>query len=131
MQLTILLFLASFLVACATPQTETPQVRVLVLSNGDDGLTQRLAEALRHGLQNLPRYSTVPTGEPSDLVISIERNVRPSFVSDLMYANYDVRFYEANDHRVTIGTSAGGCLANRVEDCAGTILRDFRQALDR
>ena len=130
MRPTMLLFLTSAFVACATPQAETPRVRVLVLSSGDDGLTGRLAEAIRHGLQDSRGYASIPIGEPPDLVISIESNVRPTFVEDVMYANYDVRFYRPIDYRITVGRSAGGCRAQRVEDCAETILRDF-YALNR
>ena len=127
MNLAHLAFAAIPLAAClSTPQGgETIAVAFSVV--GDDGATQRLAEALRNQLRRSGRYRLTFAEERADATLEITNHVQWYPVRGVDFIEYHVVFGRVSGER--LGESNGRCPAERMELCASRIVSDFTESL--
>ena len=115
------------LVACVSaPATDTP-IPVDFWRVGDDGLTQRFAEALQQRLRASGRYRLITAGEHAEIVITITDHARPVTFGGVDYFRYDVTF--GRDADTIFGRSAGRCMRRQMSDCARRIVAELERAL--
>jgi len=102
-------------------------VLVALYVGGDDGETQRLAEALTNQLSSSGRYRLALAEEQAEVAVTITDHVRPIVIRGVDYISYHITF--ARPGAGELGQSAGRCPARRMEACASRIFRDFRRVL--
>jgi hypothetical protein len=104
---------------CASSGVAT--VEVDVQANGDDGLTQRLANAVRaaYGLCG-SGYSVVEPGASGRLTTTIQENVRPRRIGARTRVSYRVGY---SVYGLSRRAKSGACWEDRIQDCARGIVR--------
>lgn len=122
--LCLLLTLAAFAIAVpAIPalckQRTTP---VEVWCGGDDGLTQRLKDALEQKLNLSPKFRLSSGKKPGTLVVTIPSNVKWKDVGRRTRVLYEVDFSTYDGK--TLGRINGSCWDDRLVTCAADITRD-------
>jgi hypothetical protein len=110
--------------AAAAPAKPTT---VVVLANGDDGLTQRLRDAIEGALKSSGAFTlSVGPVPPGTLVVRIPTNVPWKQIGSRTKVLYTVRF-EQLDGQV-IGKSEGSCWDGSLKACATRIVKDGKSA---
>lgn len=103
----------------AAPANATP---VEVWSGGDDGLTQRLRDALEHAFQSSPHF-VLSSGKQSDaLIVTIPTHVGWRDAGGRTQVTYTVTFASTDERN--LGTSKGSCWDDALARCTAHILRD-------
>lgn len=110
------------LMAWASEASSAKPTPVVVLADGDDGLTQRLSDAIETALKSSAAFMLGPGPVPSGaLVVRIPTNVDWKRVGGRTKVLYTVRF-ERVDGRV-IGKSGGSCWEDSLKTCAARIVK--------
>jgi hypothetical protein len=100
---------------------------VIVLANGDDGLTQRLRDAIEGALKSSGAFTlSVGPVQPGTLVVKIPTNVPWKQVGGRTKVLYTVRFEQLDGH--VIGKSEGSCWEGSLNTCATRIVKDAKTA---
>ena len=102
-------------------------VPVVVLCNGDDGLTLRLCDAVKHALEKAPDFRPGVTGKPHFLTVRIPTNVDWKRDGKRALATYSVEI-AMEDGRV-LRRAGGSCWESRLGVCAAGILAEARRAV--
>ena len=121
------------LVACAgcstvaAPTSVSPRkvVPVEVWTGGDDGLTQRLAEAVRNEFRQSSRFALVSGPAPESLRVTIPTHVGWEQRGGRLRVSYELRL--SRDGR-NLGERSGACWENDLRTCARLIVADAIQA---
>src|SRR5436305_218333 len=117
--------LASLIVCCGVGITSTPgwtaQVTpVEVWHVGDDGLTQRLTDAIEKALKNSRQFNFSTGRRPGTLLLTIPTNVAWKQIGNRTQANYRVEF--STIERRQLGISTGVCWDDTLTGCAKKIV---------
>jgi len=107
---------------CAPPH----RIPVEVWSGGDDGLTQRLQDAMERAFQASPDFVMSFGKKPGTLVVTIPTHVKWQNVSDRMLVRYKLEFSSASGQR--LASREGQCWADEYPKCAARILDDAKAA---
>ena len=100
------------------------KIPVIVLANGDDGLTLRLEQQLKRGFQSSSDFLVTEKSNHRTLLVRIETNLHWKQVGDKRFAQYSVEILNSTEKR--IGESFGGCWTDQLDECALQTLRDTR-----
>lgn len=122
-----LLVAALPLAACMSVQGGADPIGVALSVGGDDGETQRLAEALRNHLHASERFRVTLAQESPDATVTIADHVQWYPVRGVDFIEYHVVFGRPGDAQ--IGESIGRCPSRRMQVCASRIVSDFAIAL--
>ena len=109
--------IAAGVVAEAAPVKAT---LVEVWVGGDDGLTQRLRDAVEHAFQSSPRFVLSSGKKTGTLVVTIPTNVRWKQSGRRTQVFYNVDF--ASTERKNLGASKGSCWDDEFATCAAHIV---------
>jgi hypothetical protein len=123
--------LALIIAACAAdPATSVTKpdsrVPVEVASGGDDGLTQRLADAVRSEFAQSARFALAPASTPNVLTVTIPTHVGWEEVSGRNRVTYEVRLDRAGQK---LAESRGVCWEHDLRGCAQDIVAATARAL--
>lgn len=110
-------FIAGGVVTEAAP-AKASLVEVWV--GGDDGLTQRLRDAVEHAFQSSPRFILSSGKKAGTLVVTIPTNVRWKQCGKRTQVFYTVEF--ASTDQQNLGTSKGSCWDDDFATCAAHIV---------
>lgn len=122
--------------------------RVEVWHSGDDGLTQRLADAVRKGFESSSDFRLESTAEPGNLVVLIPKHVESKhlrwtpFVGRRTQIFYSVEFRIRREAKTPdstrspregapVSTQAGSCREDRIAGCATEIVRAARSVVSQ
>lgn len=94
---------------------------------GDDGLTQRLASALREAIVASPEFVEADDMSKRPLRLEIPTNVSWHSVGDKTSVDYAVVFTDSDSKY--LGGSFNGCWESEIPKCASKIISDLRLAL--
>jgi hypothetical protein len=110
---------------CATAAAQSP-VPVEIRRGGDDGLTQRFADALETGIGRSGTF-TMASGvsHPPFLVLNIPSHLEWTRVGDRVRARFQVEFRRGDSS--LLGSSSGDCRETQLEICAARVLNDARR----
>lgn len=115
------------LAACMSTGFDEGPVGVALYVGGDDGATQRLAEALTNQLNSSGRYRLALAEERTATRLTITNHVQWYPVRGVDFIGYDVAFGRPDGRE--LGRSVGRCQAQRMEVCALRIVHDLDRAL--
>ncbi len=102
-------------------------VPVSVLCNGDDGLTARLCDAMKHDFSKSPDFTLEVAHKPRILIVRIPTNVGWKKVNGRTKVLYKVEF-SLKDGR-ELGSSDGSCWERSLNECAVQVVSRTRGAL--
>lgn len=117
MKLVRLIFLTATLCACATTESAVGDT-VAIVTVGDDGLTQRLADAVEANARSA-RFTISTAGQPASLTIRIPTHVGWENVGSRMRVKYRAEFQRRG---VTKSSTSGECWDNELSVCASQIV---------
>ncbi len=112
--------------ACATDVSFAKPTLVEVWAGGDDGLTQRLSDAIENAFQASPDFALSRGKKPGTLIVTIPANVGWKQIGGRIEVRYTVEFASAEDQK--FGNSVGSCWDDSLAECASRILDDARIA---
>ena len=112
----------SLLVGCGVASAQTPRTLVEVWKGGDDGLTNRLADALKDAFKSSSGFELSTGKKPGTLVVTIPSNVEWKQVGKRTKVLYTVDF--ASIENQPLGTSKGTCWDDVLTKCADKIVKD-------
>ena len=95
---------------------------------GDDGLTQRFADALRSGIDRSPDFVTDRKSE-AGLQMTIPSNLTWSETEGRLRFTFVVEFTDSRS--TNLGVSTGVCWEDEMRECTERVLRDARTAARR
>jgi hypothetical protein len=124
-----LIIAVSFLVAWASASSQVPPTPVEVRCDGDDGLTNRLREALENAFQSSSDFRLSSGEKPATLVVTIPTNVmwtKAKRADKRTKVVYKVEFASADDK--AISESTGTCWDDALRKCADRIVKEARTA---
>jgi hypothetical protein len=125
-----LMITASLLVYGCSSQRVISDPRLVELwVSGDDGLTQRLADALDKELKTSSDFSMSSGKKPGTLVITIPTHVQWKDIGKRTQVFYTVEFSSISDQ--IIGASTGSCWDGEFKKCADQIMLDTKKAASR
>ena len=104
-------------------------IPVEVWSGGDDGLTQRLRDAVERAFQASPDFAMSFGNRPGTLVVTVPTHVKWQNLDDKTLVRYTIEFSSASGQR--LDRRKGRCWDNEYSKCAGRILGDARTAARR
>lgn len=127
------LIILSSLVACAkgaAPSASHPIIPVpfQIFTGGDDGLTQRLAQAVRDEFENSMAFTAVPVSAPNVLMVTIPTNVGWEEMGGKTRVTYRLRLERGG---LLLGESGGTCWEYELRACAQTVLDSAVRATSR
>lgn len=102
------------------------RIPVEVWSGGDDGLTQRLRDAMERAFQASPDFAMSFGKRPGTLVVTIPTHVKWQNVGDRMLVRYTLEFSSASGQR--LASREGHCWDDEYPKCAARILDDTKAA---
>lgn len=102
------------------------RILVEVWSGGDDGLTQRLRDALESAFKASKDFNLSSGKKPGTLVVTISTHVAWKQIGARNQVLYTVGFASTDDHK--IGTSTGSCWDDALAKGAAQIMKDARLA---
>jgi hypothetical protein len=109
------------LAGCVTPSHETAPVPVEVWTGGDDGLTQRLRDAVEDRLRASPRFVMLPGGVAANpLRVTIPTHVHWRDFGLRTRVRYQLELIRGGRD---LGRHAGSCWEAELNRCADQILR--------
>ena len=116
--------------ACSTAGNDTlavshDAVPVAVSTGGDDGLTQRLADAVRSGFEHSARFKLSPAGTPNVLKATIPTHVGWKEINGRTRVSYQLRLERGDRH---LGDSSGVCWENDLGACAAQMVEAASRA---
>jgi hypothetical protein len=114
------------LIGCATASASRAPVPVILLVGGDDGLTLRLAEAIRREVQASSRYRLAPASQVAGIVVRIDENVTALRSGGTSHFRYSITFERGG---VVVGNSAGGCPELHMRRCSRRVLIGLERSL--
>jgi hypothetical protein len=91
---------------------------------GDDGLTQRFADAIRSAISESKNFSRADVNEGA-LVMTIPTHVYWSEVQDKI--NFGVVVIMTDRHRKYLGAGTGSCWESDMKPCAERVLADAKR----
>src|SRR5215471_13432469 len=103
----------------AIPTQSTPTL-VWVRCNGDDGLTQRLCDALKRAFKSASDFQLSSGQKPGTLIVAVPTNVGWKRVGRRTRALYTIDFTLGGKN---LGSSKGSCWDGELEKCAAEILK--------
>jgi hypothetical protein len=112
----------SLLVACGVASAQTPRTLVEVWKGGDDGLTNKLADALKDAFKSSSDFQLSTGKKPGTLVATIPSNVEWKQVGKRTKVLYKVNFASVDNRPV--GASEGSCWDDALAKCANKIVKD-------
>jgi len=112
----------SLLLACGVASAQTPRTLVEVWKGGDDGLTNRLADALKDAFKSSSDFQLSNGKKTGTLVVTIPSNVEWRQVGKRTKVLYTVDFASIENH--PLGTSKGSCWDDVLTKCADKIVKD-------
>ena len=98
---------------------------VEVWRGGDDGLTQRLGDALQNAFDNSRDFTPSTGGKPGTVIVSVPSNVGWKQFGNRTQVRFSIDF--KNTDGATIGRSEGRCWEDAVAACAARVLRDLKR----
>jgi len=122
------------LVACGgcstvkAPLAAHAAIPVEVWTGGDDGLTQRLADAVRDEFSQSARFVLAPASTPNAFRVSIPTHAGRSEVSGRTRVTYDILF-ETAEHR--LDERSGSCWDDDLRECARMVVKQATVAVSR
>jgi len=93
--------------------------------SGDDGLTQRFADAIRHAVSKSGDLILAAAGE-GQLIMTIPTHVRWQNAGDKVRFQRVVVFADRSAKQ--IGISTGDCWDGALDECASAVVSDARNA---
>jgi hypothetical protein len=124
---TVLIMLAIQTLDARVADIPAKPVPVAVLCNGDDGLTARLCDAVKHDFSKSPDFTLEVAHKPRILIVRIPTNVSWKKVNGHTKVLYKVEL-SLKDGR-DLGTSDGSCWERSLNDCAVQVVSKTRGAL--
>ncbi|HVQ06843.1 MAG TPA: hypothetical protein VMS43_00260 [Allosphingosinicella sp.] len=119
------LAIASGMAGCATAAPQSP-IPVEIRRGGDDGLTQRFADALETGIRRSGTFTMVSgVSQPDFLVFNIPSHLEWTRVGDRVRARFQVELRRGDSS--LLGLSSGDCWETQLEICAARVLNDARR----
>jgi hypothetical protein len=103
------------------------KIPVIVLANGDDGLTLGLKQQLKRVFQSSSDFLVTEKNSHGTLLVRIETNLHWKQVGDREFAQYSIEILDSTEKR--IGGSVGECRTDQLVECALQTLRDTRMVL--
>jgi len=103
-----------------------PDRSVEVWVGGDDGLTQRLRDAIEHAFQSSPRFVLSSGKKSGALVVTIPASVRWKQFGKRTQVFYRVEFATTDQQKR--GASKGSCWDDESATCAAHIVGDAEVA---
>jgi len=102
-------------------------VPVVVLCNGDDGLTARICDAVKHDFSKSPDFTLEVANKPRIVIVRIPTNVGWKKVNGRIKVLYKVEFSlkEGRD----LGSSGGSCWERSLNNCAVQVVSKTRDVL--
>lgn len=117
----ILLAIAvSVCVGCTTVSAPNEPISVAVFTGGDDGLTQRLADAVRSEFAASPHFRSAASPTAAALRVTIPTHVRWERGAGGLQVSYEVQLAWSGRER----GSAGTCMERDLVICARQIVRE-------
>jgi hypothetical protein len=119
------LLLTILCAACATPRHAAVAGRsgvipVIISAGGDDGLTQRLADAVRTGFERSTAFVVTTAGTPSVLKVTIPAHVGWKQIGSRTQVTYQVVFERGGSRGIA---SRGFCWETDLADCSAQIVK--------
>lgn len=110
--------------ACSTAGDDTlamarDAVPVQVWIGGDDGLTQRLAEAVRIRFTHTAHFRLSPSVTPDTLTVTIPTHVSWKKIGRRTQVRYQLRLERDDRH---LGESSGVCWETDLDACAAQVV---------
>ena len=121
--LTTCLLLATF---AAKGQSSGP-TPVLILVDGDDGLTQRLGDAVKHKFKASAGFSASTAETPDTLIVTIPTNVHWQRIGGRTKLLNKVDFTFGHGNAIT--TKDGVCWEDQLTNCADQVLKIARNTV--
>jgi hypothetical protein len=125
-RLSAIIVVSLVLAMCGAKADGAKPTLVEVWCVGDDGLTQRLRDALENALKLSPDFSLSSGKKPGTLVVTIPTNVGWKQVGKRMQVLYAVEFASVDNQN--IGTNTGSCWDDMLSKCAAQIVKDAKIA---
>jgi hypothetical protein len=101
-------------------------VPVEVWTGGDDGLTRRLADAVRDEFKQSALFALTPASTPNSLRVSIPTNVEWEQVGGRTRVAYKLRLARGDR---TFGVTAGVCWENDLRTCARQVVEEATNSI--
>jgi hypothetical protein len=119
--------------ACSTAGSDTlalshDAVPVEVWTGGDDGLTQRLVDAVRNRFERSAQFRLSPSGTPNALKVTIPTHVGWEEINGKTRVSYQMRLERGNR---LLGDSSGVCWETDLEGCANQVVETASRATFR
>ena len=105
--------------AAAPVASPTNPIPVQIVTGGDDGFTQRLADAARGKFEKSAAFTLAPASATNALIVTIPTHVEWQEVGRKTRISYKLRLERAG--RV-LEESGGACWENELHVCAESIL---------
>jgi hypothetical protein len=121
----LLLGCGSCVATIAHPEGAVP---VQIVTGGDDGLTQRLAGAVREEFRQSAQFTLAMSPTPDSLIVTIPSHVRWEKVGDRTRVTYAVRLQTGAR---MLGESGGVCWEDDLRTCAQNIVAEASHAISR
>jgi hypothetical protein len=103
-------------------------VPVEIFTRGDDGLTQRLADAVRDEFRQSAQFTLAMSPTPDSLIVTIPSHVRWEEVGVRTRVTYALRLETAARK---LGESSGVCWEDDLRTCAQNIVAEASHAISR
>ena len=103
-------------------------VPVEVGAGGDDGLTQRLADAVRTGFEHSAHFRLSASGTLNALKVTIPTHVGWDEINGRTRVSYQLRLDRGGRH---LGNSSGTCWENELAACAAQMVEIASRATRR
>lgn len=121
----LLLGCGSCFATIAHPKGAVP---VQIVTGGDDGLTQRLADAVREEFRHSAQFTLAMSPTPDSLIVTIPSHVRWEKVGDRTRVTYALTL-QTGARR--LGASGGVCWEDDLRTCARSIVAESTYAISR
>jgi len=115
--------------ACGEGRIRTGPVTFDIRTGGDDGLTQRFADALDATFRGSGLFVLGSDGRPIDLVVTVPASLKWRRIGRRERVTYVAEFSGRGNQ--TLGESKGSCWDSDLPRCASQVLRDANVVLSR
>ena len=112
----------------SSPSHPADATRVEVSTGGDDGLTHRLADAVRDEFKQSPLFVLAPAPTPGSLRVTIPTHVGWEQVGSRTRVTYQLRLDRGDRN---FGESNGVCWEDELRTCARQVLKKATSAIAR
>ena len=104
------------------------RVPVEVVTGGDDGLTQRLADAIRIELESSAAFTLAPASASNPLIVTIPTHVGWEDVGSRTQVMYELRLDRGGKN---LSNTGGKCWEHELRVCALSVVEAARRATIR